>query len=127
MEYVVLVILITLVEYVVFGILVGRARANYNCPAPAVSGDPIFERYYRVHINTSEQLLIFIPAIVIYALYGNPAIAAAVGQVFPVSRIIYLRTYLADPAKRGVGFLPGFLAIAYLLGGGLVEVFNSIP
>lgn len=126
MEYVALVILITLIEYIVFGILVGRARAKYNCPAPAVSGDPMFERYYRVHMNTSEQLLIFLPAIVIYGAYGDPVIAAAVGLVFPVSRVIYLQAYLSDPPKRGRGFLPGFLAIAFLIGGGLVEVIGSV-
>ena len=126
MEYVALVILIALIEYIVFGILVGRARAKYKCPAPAVSGDPMFERYYRVHMNTSEQMLIFLPAIVIYGVYGNPVIAAAVGLVFPVSRVIYLQAYLSNPAKRGRGFLPGFLAIAFLIGGGLVEVIGSV-
>ena len=126
MEYVALVILITLIEYIVFGILVGSARAKYNCPAPAVSGDPMFERYYRVHMNTSEQLLIFLPAIVIYGVYGNPVIAAWVGLVFPVSRVIYLQAYLSDPVKRGRGFLPGFLAIAFLIGGGLVGVIGSV-
>ena len=125
MEYVVLVVLISLVEYIVFGILVGRARARYNCPAPAVTGDPMFERYYRVHINTSEQLLVFVPAIVIYGIYGNPVVAAAVGLVFPISRIVYLQAYLSDPAKRGRGFLPGFLAIVYLIGGGLVGIIES--
>ena len=125
MEYVVLVVLISLVEYIVFGILVGRARAKYNCPAPAITGDPMFERYYRVHINTSEQLLVFVPAIVIYGIYGNPVVAAAVGLVFPISRIVYLQAYLSDPAKRGRGFLPGFLAIVYLIGGGLVGIIES--
>jgi len=125
MEYVVLVVLISLVEYIVFGILVGRARARYNCPAPAITGDPMFERYYRVHINTSEQLLVFVPAIVIYGIYGNPVVAAAVGLVFPISRIVYLQAYLSDPAKRGRGFLPGFLAIVYLIGGGLVGIIES--
>ena len=126
MEYVAIVIIITLIEYLVFGILVGMARGKYNCPAPATSGDPIFERYYRVQINTSEQLLIFLPAIVIYGYYGNPMIAAGVGLVFPVSRLIYLQTYVADPAKRGRGFLPGFLATAFLLIGGLVAVVQTL-
>ena len=126
MEYVMIVIILTLIEYIVFGILVGRARAKYNCPAPAVSGDPIFERYYRVHMNTSEQLLVFLPAILIYGYYGNPMIAAGVGLVFPVSRIIYLQAYVADPAKRGRGFIPGFFATAFLLIGGLIAAVQNI-
>ena len=126
MEYVAIVIIITLIEYLVFGILVGMARGKYNCPAPATSGDPIFERYYRVQINTSEQLLVFLPAIVICGYYGSPMIAAGVGLVFPVSRLIYLQAYVADPAKRGRGFLPGFLATAFLLIGGLVAVVQTL-
>jgi len=126
MEYVAIVISITLIEYLAFGILVGMARGKYNCPAPATSGDPVFERYYRVHINTSEQLLVFLPAISIYSYFGNPIIAAGVGLVFPISRLVYLQAYVADPAKRGRGFLPGFLAIAFLLIGGLVAVVQTL-
>ena len=102
------------------------ARGKYNCPAPATSGDPVFERYYRVHINTSEQLLVFLPAISIYSYFGNPIIAAGVGLVFPISRLVYLQAYVADPAKRGRGFLPGFLATAFLLIGGLVAVVQTL-
>ena len=126
MEYVAIVIIITLIEYVVFAILVGRARGKYNCPAPASSGDPIFERYYRVHQNTSEQLLAFLPAIVIYGYYGNPMIAAGVGLVFPISRLVYLQAYVADPAKRGRGFIPGFFATAFQLIGGLISAIQNI-
>ena len=59
MELVAIVILLALIEYNIFGILVGRARAKYNVPAPATSGDPVFERYCRVHQNTLEQLMVF--------------------------------------------------------------------
>lgn len=126
MEYVAIVIVIALIEYIVFSILVGRARAKYNCPAPASSGDPIFERFYRVQQNTMEQLVVFLPAIVLYGYYGNPNIAAGVGLVYVVSRIIYLQAYVADPAKRGRGFIPGFLATAYLLIAGLIAAIGSL-
>ncbi len=126
MEYVAIVIVIALIEYIVFSILVGRARAKYNCPAPASSGDPIFERFYRVQQNTMEQLVVFLPAIVLYGYYGNPNIAAGVGLVYVVSRIVYLQAYVADPAKRGRGFIPGFLATAYLLIAGLVAAIGSL-
>lgn len=126
MEYVVIVIVITLIEFIVFGILVGRARGKYNCPAPAVTGDPIFERYYRVQQNTMEQLVVFLPAITIYGYYGNPMIAAGVGIIFPIARLIYLQAYVSDPAKRSLGFVLGFLATAFLLIGGLVAVIGSI-
>ena len=62
----------------------------------------------------------------IYGVYGNPVIAAAVGLVFPVSRVIYLQAYLSNPAKRERRFLPGWLVIAFLIGGGLVGVIGSV-
>jgi hypothetical protein len=49
-----------------------------------------------------------------------------VGLVFPISRLVYLQAYVADPAKRGRGFLPGFLATAFLLIGGLVAVVQTL-
>ena len=126
MELVVIVIVITLIEFMVFGVLVGIARGKYNCPAPASAGDPIFERFYRVQQNTMEQLVVFLPAITIYGYYGNPTIAAGVGLVFPISRLIYLQAYVSDPAKRGRGFVPGFFAIAYLLIAGLIAAIQNL-
>lgn len=126
MEYVSIVVVITLIEYIAFAILVGRARAKYDCPAPAITGDPVFERYYRVHQNTTEQLIVFLPALLIYAYYGNPMIAAGVGLVFPISRLVYLQSYVADPSKRGRGFLPGFLATVYLLLAGLYSAVANL-
>ena len=126
MELVYVVVILALVEYMVFGLLVGRARGKYNCPAPAVTGDPVFERYYRVHQNTLEQLVVFIPAILIYGYFGNPTVAALAGLLFLIGRIIYLLGYVRDPAKRGPGFGLGYIATAFLLVAGLVAVLGSL-
>lgn len=126
MEYVVIVVVISLLEYIGFSIQVGRMRAKYNCPAPAISGDPIFERYYRVQQNTMEQLVVFLPAITIYGYYGNPMIAAGVGLVFPIGRLIYMQGYVSDPSKRGTGFILGFLSTVFLLLAGLVSVVGNL-
>ena len=120
MELVAIVVVLALIEFFAFGILVGRARGKYEIEAPAVSGHPVFERYYRVHQNTLELLSMFIPAILIYGYYGNPAIAAGLGVVYLIGRIIYLRAYVADPAKRGPGFGLSFLPIAFMLIAGLI-------
>ena len=106
--------------------LVGRARGLYKVSAPAVSGDPIFERYYRVQQNTLEQLAIFIPAIIIYGYFGNPTWAAAIGVLFLIGRPVYLMGYVKDPAKRGAGFLIGFVSSIILLIAGLVSVIRSV-
>jgi len=58
MELVFLTILLALVEYIVMAALVGRARAKYGISAPAMTGNPDFERANRVHINTLESLIV---------------------------------------------------------------------
>jgi uncharacterized MAPEG superfamily protein len=126
MELVVIVVILAILEYMVFSILVGKARGTYGVAAPAISGDPVFERYYRVHQNTLEQLIIFIPAIVIYGYYGNPTWAAAIGVLFLVGRPVYLMAYVKDPAKRGPGFLLGFAANVILLIASLVALIGNL-
>ena len=49
-----LVTLLALLEYSILGVMVGRARQTYGVEAPATTGNPDFERYFRVHANTLE-------------------------------------------------------------------------
>jgi uncharacterized membrane protein YecN with MAPEG domain len=115
MNWVAGVILLALVEYCVFGMLVGRARAKYAIPAPAVSGNEMFERYFRVHQNTLELLIAFIPAIWLFGLYVSPRWGAGIGAVFLVGRILYARGYVRAPEQRelgaGLSFVPQFVLI----------------
>jgi uncharacterized membrane protein YecN with MAPEG domain len=86
-------------------------------PAPAISGNPEFERYLRVQYNTIEQLVIFLPALFAFAHFVSAVGAAAIGAVFIVGRALYARGYVRDPARRGPGFGLTLLAnIALLLG-----------
>ncbi len=126
MELVAIVIVLALVEFMGFSIAVGRARARYDVQAPATTGHPEFERYFRVHMNTLEQLVIVIPAMVIYAHFGNATIAAAAGLVFVVGRLLYFRGYVADPKKRSLGFGIGALATMFLMAAALVSAIMSI-
>lgn len=127
MEFVAIVIVLALMQYFVFGMLVGKARGTYEVHAPAMSGHPIFERYYRVHQNTLEMIVMFIPAIVLFSYLVRPDIAAAIGAVYLVGRVIYLRAYVADPAKRGLGFMVSILPVlVLLLGSGVAAVISLI-
>jgi uncharacterized MAPEG superfamily protein len=119
MEIVAVVIVLALLEFVVFGMLVGRARGRYGVNAPAVSGHEIFDRYFRVHYNTMEMLVAFVPAIWLFGLYVSPQWGAALGLVYLVGRILYLRSYVADPRKRDIGFGLSALPIVVLLLGAL--------
>jgi uncharacterized MAPEG superfamily protein len=118
MEPVAIVLALALIEYFVFGILVGRARGRYGVEAPATTGHPVFERYHRVHQNTLEQLAIFVPALWMFGVYVSAPIAALLGLVFIVGRFVYLRGYVEDPKKRSTGTLITLVAQAILLVGG---------
>jgi len=120
MEWVAIVIGLTLAEYGVFVWLCGRARGRHGVPAPATTGDPTYERYFRVQMNTVEQLVLFLPGMVIFGHYVSAPGAAILGLVFIVGRALYARGYVQDPARRGPGFALTFLANAILLTGGLI-------
>ena len=119
MEPVAIVILIALLQYVAFAALVGRARGKYGVKAPAVHGHEVFERYFRVHYNTLELIVVFVPAIWLFGTYVSPTWAAVLGLVYVVGRVAYLVGYVADPAKREIGFGLSVLPILVLLVGGL--------
>lgn len=126
MELVTIVIALALIEYTVFGMLVGRARGKYGVEAPAVSGDPIFERYYRVQQNTLEVLVLFIPGMWMFAHYVSADVASGLGLIFIVGRLLYLRGYVADPKSRGLGFALSFIPAQILIIGGLIGAAMNI-
>jgi len=99
--------------------LVARARTKYEVVAPAVTGNPQFERCFRVQMNTIEQMILLFPALWLCALWVGDVFAAACGLVWSVGRVIYGVTYIADPAKRSVGFAltvtPTLVAMAAVL------------
>jgi glutathione S-transferase len=115
-----LVIALALLEFFVFLMAVGRARGTYQVPAPATSGNEVFERYFRVQMNTIEQLVIFVPSILLFARYVHPLIAAALGLVFVLGRWLYFKGYVKEPAKRSTGFLLSGVPNLILLVGGLI-------
>lgn len=120
MEYTAIITVLILLQLFWFGLLVGRQRAKHGIKAPAIVGHPEFERAFRVQQNTVEQLLIFLPGMWIYAIYGNPQIAAGAGVVFLIGRQIYRAAYVADPSKRSTGFAIGMLATGFVVIGGLI-------
>jgi uncharacterized membrane protein YecN with MAPEG domain len=113
--------LLALVQLVVFGVMVGRARGKYGVAAPATTGHPVFERCYRVQMNTVESLLVFLPALWLAAKYWSPRYAAILGAVYLVGRTLYYFSYVSDPSKRSVGYALSMgpaivLVVAALLG-----------
>ena len=121
MAWVDIVGLLAVVQLIAFGTLVGRARGTYGVAAPATTGHPIFERYYRVQMNTVESLIVFLPALWLAARYWPPKYAALLGVIYLIGRVVYLVAYVSDPRKRSLGFslsmVPAIvLVIAALIG-----------
>ena len=119
MPYVHIVVCLALVEFLYFAMAVAGARGRYKVAAPAVTGNEIFERYLRVQMNTLEQLIVFVPSIVLFGQYLSPYIAAALGAVFLIGRLVYFVSYVKDPKKRELGFILSFAPTVMLLGGAI--------
>ncbi len=126
MQLVALVILLALAEFVALGILVGRARGKYGVKAPATTGHEVFERWFRVHYNTMELLVVFVPSIWLFGLYVSPKIGAALGVVYLVGRVMYVRSYVRDPAARGGGFGLSMLPTLVLLVGAAIGAAREL-
>ena len=96
--------------YLYTSINVGRARDTFSVKAPAISGNADFERVFRVQMNTLEWMPIFLPSLWLFAIYISDPIAAAIGIVWIVGRVLYLVGYSEAAAKRSRGF--GIQALA---------------
>jgi glutathione S-transferase len=94
--------------------------------APAITGDPVFERYFRVQQNTLEQLIATIPALWIFGLTWSPLWAAAIGLLFVVSRGFYAYGYIQTAGGRHYGYLVGAVATVALVLGALFGVLRNL-
>ena len=121
-----LVTLLTLLVYFGMSLQVARARGKSGIDAPAMTGDPMLERAVRVHINTLEWLPIFLVSLWLFAIYWNELVAAGMGLVWIIGRLVYSAGYMADPGKRSTGFLIQALAGAVLLLGAFGKIVYSL-
>lgn len=122
MEAIAIVTALALLQAFVFAFLVGKARGTYGVRAPAISGDPNFEREFRVHQNSVENLVLVIPAMWIFGTYVHVTTAAGLGLLYIVSRFIYRNAYLKDPGSRSLGFTIGALCTLTLILGSIVGI-----
>ena len=126
MAPVAVVIIIAVIQFVVIAWLVGRARHQYGIKAPATIGHEVFERWFRVQQNTLELLIVFVPAISLFAIYVNPNWAAWIGLVYVAGRFVYTRAYVADPTRRSLGFGLSMAPILVLLAGALIGAVRAM-
>ncbi|HEX5281899.1 MAG TPA: MAPEG family protein [Micropepsaceae bacterium] len=102
--YTPIVTLLTVAWYFFLATQVAAAHGRFKVSLPAMTGNPDFERIYRVHVNTLEWMPTFMLPLWLCAIYLSDVIAAALGLLWIMGRIIYFAGYRKAVEKR----LPGF-------------------
>lgn len=121
-----LVTLAMLMTYFWTAILVGRGRAKHKVEAPKTEGPEAFNRIYRAHVNTLEQLVLMLPALWIFAATVGDQWAAILGLVWVGGRIFYVISYMIEAEKRGPGFGITFLALAAAVVGSAIQLVRGL-
>ena len=125
-SFVALVTLLALGVYLVTFAMTGRARRRFVVRAPAVTGPPEFERAFRVQQNTLEQLIVFLPALWLFAAFVSPRWGAVLGLVWVAARLYYAYCYYRDPETRGPGFGAALAATGLLWLGALIGTLSAM-
>src|SRR5262245_36332114 len=102
-RYTAIVTLLVVFFYFFIATRVSAARGKFGVKLPAISGHPDFERVFRVHMNTLEWMPIFLPLLWLCAIYFSDLVAAVLGLVWIVGRVLYFVGYSEAVEKR----LPG--------------------
>ena len=123
MELIPLVTLVAVLQTLMFGHRVGMMRGEIK--APAMTGSDAFERANRIHLNTVEQLVLFLPSLWLALPVLHDNIAAGIGALWLLGRRLYSRSYMQDPAKRGPGMWLTFLSTAVLWVAALVGAVSD--
>ena len=100
----------------VLGGRVGYMRARHKIEAPATVGHPEFERAFRIHSNTVENLVLFVPLLWVASIFYGGVIPFWLGIAWIISRLIYTWGYSQKNTQmRGPGAGLGFLSLLGLL------------
>ena len=113
------VTLVSLLVYFWLGLRVAGARRRHGVTAPAITGNEDFERVFRAHQNTLEWLPMYLVSLWLFALYWSADVAALLGLVWIVGRILYGLGYAKAAGSRSTGFMIQALATGVLLFGAL--------
>src|SRR6202171_5870964 len=98
-----LVTCLALAFYFFTSVRVSRARVAFGIKVPATSGNPDFERVFRVQMNTLEWMPVFLPSLWLFAIYISDPIAAGLGLLWIAGRILYMIGYSKAAGNRGPG------------------------
>ena len=83
---------------------VGRARHVFQVALPEVSGPDGFNRVFRVHMNTLENVPLFLPLLWLFAAAWGDTWAGVFGGAWVAGRFLYAWGYYRAVALRLCGF-----------------------
>jgi glutathione S-transferase len=121
-----LVTVLAILLYFYTGTRVSAARRKFGVPVPAISGNPDFERVFRVQANTLEWMPIFLPLLWLFAYYVSDIWAAVLGLVWIGGRLFYMVSYSEAANRRGPGFGIQAAACVVLLIGAVIGIISSL-
>ncbi len=101
---------------------VGKMRDTHNVQSPAITGNIDFERVFRAHQNTIEQLVIFLPCLWLGAAFIGDLPAGTLGLVWVGGRLLYANAYEAGESR----FLGMWLTILPTMALFLAALFGAV-
>ena len=104
---------------------VGRARGRFGIHAPTMSGPVEFERVLRVHANTIENTVLFLPCLWLCVPYWGAFWPGVVGLVWVLARGWFAVAY-GSGGNRGPAFTVSIVANLILLLGALFGVLRAM-
>ena len=119
--------MLALAVYYAQSIYVSIARKKYGVEAPRTTGNEAFERVFRVHYNTLEQLPVFLIPLWFFALLVSPLYAGWLGLAWCLGRIGYMYGYYQSAENRhSYGSALSYLASFILIVGSLWEIISGL-
>jgi glutathione S-transferase len=109
--------IIAVLVYFSQSIFVMQARTKHGVPAPKTSGNEEFDRTWRVHYNTLEQMPIFLPLLWIFSLTVSPIWGFILGILWSIGRIGYMLGYYKSTKSRSnpISYLSSVVILIFLL------------
>ena len=105
----------------------GIARGKFDIKAPSHDGPEEYVRHVRVHHNTLEHLILFLPGLWLFSFAVDPVWATIIGILWPIGRIRYALSYYKDAEKRGPGLYLSMPPIyIYVLGSFIAFLYKII-
>ena len=113
--YPALITWIAVVLYLVLAVNVSRVRRKFSIKPPFTDGPEAFLLHFRVHQNSGEALILFIPALWLCTLFFSPFWASILGTLWIVGRLIYIAGYSKSSNGRKPGIIISMIAVVLLL------------